>query len=234
MEFTASPDITRLLRAWGSGDAQALEHLTSLVYGELRRIARGHMRRERQGNTLQTTALVNEAYLRLVDVAGVRWQDRAHFFAISAQMMRRILVDAARARGSAKRGGPAPRVTLDEGMIVSPGKDRQLLALDDALERLSQFDARKAKVIELRFFGGLSVEETAEVLQISPQSVLRDWKLAKAWLATLSGSEFWCGSTNNPWGSLHALSPNTHWQIRKNCRGGIISFVSELRAEKPG
>src|SRR5262245_21564921 len=169
MESAASPDITRLLRAWGSGDAQALEHLTPLVYGELRRIARGHMRRERQGNnTLQTTALVNEAYVRLVDAAGVRWQDRAHFFAISAQMMRRILVDAARARGSAKRGGPAPRVTLDEGMIVSPGKDRQLLALDDALERLSQFDERKAKVIELRFFGGVSVEETAEVLQISP------------------------------------------------------------------
>ena len=184
MASAQSPEITQLLQAWGAGDGQALEHLTPLVYAELRRIARGHMRRERQGNnTLQTTALVNEAYVRLVDVAGVRWQDRAHFFAISAQMMRRILVDAARARGSAKRGGPAPRVTLDEGMIVSPVRDRQLLALDDALERLSQFDERKAKVIELRFFGGLSVEETAEVLQISPQSVMRDWKLAKAWLA---------------------------------------------------
>ena len=154
MASAQSPEITQLLQAWGAGDGQALEHLTPLVYAELRRIARGHMRRERQGNnTLQTTALVNEAYVRLVDVAGVRWQDRAHFFAISAQMMRRILVDAARARGSAKRGGPAPRVTLDEGMIVSPVRDRQLLALDDALERLSQFDERKAKVIELRFFG---------------------------------------------------------------------------------
>ena len=133
-----------LLQAWGSGDAQALERLTPLVYGELRRIARRYMQREYRGHTLQTTALVNEAYIRLVDGAGVRWQDRAHFFAISSQMMRRILVDAARARGSAKRGGPAARVSLDEGMIVAKGRDRQLIALDDALERLSQFDVRKA------------------------------------------------------------------------------------------
>jgi len=188
MEPAPSPEITRLLQAWGSGDAQALERLTPLVYGELRRIARRYMQREYRGHTLQTTALVNEAYIRLVDGAGVRWQDRAHFFAISSQMMRRILVDAARARGSAKRGGPAARVSLDEGMIVAKGRDRQLIALDDALERLSQFDARKAKVIALRFFGGLNVEETAEVLQISPQSVMRDWKLAKAWLSRDMGA----------------------------------------------
>src|SRR5450631_1930431 len=156
-----SPEITELLKAWGRGDAAALDQLTPLVYDELRRLARRYMRNERVGNTLQTTALVNEAYLRLVDAQRVGWQDRVHFFAVSAQMMRRILVDAARARGSAKRGGPAAQVTLDEGMIVSAGRDRQLLALDDALERLAEFDERKAKVIELRFFGGLSVEETA-------------------------------------------------------------------------
>jgi RNA polymerase sigma factor (TIGR02999 family) len=153
-----------------------------VVYRELHRIARGHMRRENQGNTLQTTALVNEAYLRLVDVANVAWQDRAHFFAVSAQMMRRILVDAARARTSGKRGGAARRVNLDEIPDISSGRDRELVALDDALTVLAQMDQRKARVIELRFFGGLSVEETAEVLQISPQSVMRDWKLARAWL----------------------------------------------------
>jgi RNA polymerase sigma-70 factor (ECF subfamily) len=182
MPPAGSPDITRLLQAWGSGDAQALERLTPLVYGELRRIARRHMAGERAGRTLQTTALVNEAYLRLVDSAHVRWQDRAHFFAISSQLMRRILVDAARERGSAKRWGAMGRAEFDEGMIVAKGRDRELLALDEALDRLAQVDARKAKVIEMRFFGGLSVEETAEVLRISPQSVMRDWKLAKAWL----------------------------------------------------
>jgi RNA polymerase sigma-70 factor (ECF subfamily) len=182
MPPAASLDITRLLRAWGSGDAQALERLTPLVYGELRRIAHCHMAGERPGLTLQTTALVNEAYLRLVDSAKVRWQDRAHFFAVSSQLMRRILVDAARERGSAKRWGPLGRAEFDEGMIVAKGRERELLALDEALGQLAQFDARKAKVIEMRFFGGLSVEEIAEVLRISPQSVMRDWKLAKAWL----------------------------------------------------
>jgi RNA polymerase sigma factor (TIGR02999 family) len=184
-----SPEITELLKAWGSGDAAALDRLTPLVYDELRRLARRYMRNERAGNnTLQTTALVNEAYLRLVDAKRVGWQDRVHFFAVSAQMMRRILVDAARARGSAKRGGQVKRVNhssafnLDEIPDVSTGRDRELVAIDDALNTLAEMDPRKARVIELRFFGGLSVEDTAEVLKISPQSVMRDWKLAKAWL----------------------------------------------------
>lgn len=182
MDSASSSDITRLLQAWGAGDRGALERLIPLVYNELRRIARGHMRRERVGATLQTTALVNEAYVRLVGAADADWRNRGHFFAISAQMMRRILVDAARARGSAKRGGGGQRVSLDEAMIVARVQDPELVALDDALEQLTLFDARKAKVVELRFFGGLSVEETAEVLHISPQMVMRDWKLAKAWL----------------------------------------------------
>jgi RNA polymerase sigma factor (TIGR02999 family) len=183
-----SPEITALLKAWGSGDAAALDQLTPLVYEELRRLARRYMRNERAGNTLQTTALVNEAYLRLVDTQRVGWQDRVHFFAVSAQMMRRILVDAARARGSAKRGGQVKRVNhstafnLDEIPDVSTGRDRELVAIDDALHTLAEMDPRKARVIELRFFGGVSVEETAEILKISPQSVMRDWKLAKAWL----------------------------------------------------
>ncbi len=184
-----TPEITGLLKAWGSGDAAALDQLTPLVYDELRRLARRYMRNERAGNnTLQATALVNEAYLRLVDAKRVGWQDRVHFFAVSAQMMRRILVDAARARGSAKRGGQVKRVNhsnafnLDEIADVSAGRDRELVAIDDALNTLGEMDPRKARVIELRFFGGLSVEETAEILKISPQSVMRDWKLAKAWL----------------------------------------------------
>jgi RNA polymerase sigma factor (TIGR02999 family) len=182
------PEITELLKAWGSGDGAALDQLTPLVYDELRRLARRYMRNERAGNTLQTTALVNEAYLRLVDAKRVAWQDRVHFFAVSAQMMRRILVDAARARGSAKRGGQVKRVNhssafnLDEIPDVSTGRDRELVAIDDGLKTLAEMDPRKVRVIELRFFGGLSVEETAEVLKISPQSVMRDWKLAKAWL----------------------------------------------------
>jgi RNA polymerase sigma factor (TIGR02999 family) len=183
-----SPEITELLKAWGSGDAAALDQLTPLVYGELRRLARRYMRNERVGNTLQTTALVNEAYLRLVDAKRVGWQDRVHFFAVSAQIMRRILVDAGRARGSAKRGGQVRRVdhssafNLDKIPDVSTGRDRELVAIDDALNTLAEMDPRKARVIELRFFGGLSVEETAEILKLSPQSVMRDWKVAKAWL----------------------------------------------------
>jgi RNA polymerase sigma factor (TIGR02999 family) len=183
-----SPEITVLLKAWGSGDAAALNQLTPLVYEELRHLARSYMRNERAGNTLQTTALVNEAYLRLVDAKNVGWQDRLHFFAVSAQMMRRILVDAARARTSAKRGGQAKRVdhssafNLDQVPDVSSERDRELVAIDDALNTLAEMDPRKGRVIELRFFGGLSVAETAEILKISPQSVMRDWKLAKAWL----------------------------------------------------
>jgi len=175
-------EVTRLLQAWGGGDHAALDQLTPLVYAELRRMAGRYMQRENPGNTLQATALVNEAFLRLVDVTGVRWQDRAHFFAISAQMMRRILVDAARARGSGKRGGGAGRLDINESIDALPQPDSRLVDLDEALESLARFDARKAKVVELRFFGGLSVEETAEVLKISPQSVMRDWKLARAWL----------------------------------------------------
>ena len=176
-------EITRLLRAWGGGDAQALDRLAPVVFDELRRLSRRYMRRERAGHTLQTTALVNEVYLRLVNVTGMDWKDRAHFFAMSAQMMRRILVDAARARASARRRGGirASSVNLDQIPDLS-GRGSELIALDDALNTLAQMDPRKARVIELRFFGGLSVEETAEVLKISPQSVMRDWKLAKAWL----------------------------------------------------
>jgi len=182
-----SGQITGLLRAWAAGDAAALDRLTPLVYPELRRLARHYMRREASGNTLQTTALVHEAYLRLVDALGVDWQDRAHFFAVSAQMMRRILVDAARARGSAKRGGGrhtnhSTAVNLDNIADLGAQRDTGLIALDDALNVLAQMNPRHARVVELRFFGGLSVEETASVLKISPQTVMRDWKLAKAWL----------------------------------------------------
>lgn len=178
-----SVEITRLLKAWSAGDASALEKLTPRVYAELRRMAGKYMRNERAGNTLQATALVNEVYLRLVDAANVAWQDRAHFFAVSATMMRRILVDRARAKGSVKRGGPQPKINLDDAPEVTSGKrDREIVAIDEALQELAQMDPRKAKVIELRFFGGLSVEETAEVLKLSPQSVMRDWKLARAWL----------------------------------------------------
>ena len=187
MSTTGSPDISILLKAWGTGDQAALDRLTPLIYTELHRMAHRYMRKERE-QTLQTTALVHEAYLRLVDAKGLACKDRTHFFALSAQIMRRILVDAARARVSAKRGGDAPpldhseAVNLDEiaGSVSQKGAD--VLALDQALEDLARLDERKARVIELRFFGGLSVEETAEVLQISPQSVMRDWKLARAWL----------------------------------------------------
>jgi RNA polymerase sigma factor (TIGR02999 family) len=177
-----SVEITGLLKAWAGGDRVALERLAPLVYAELRRMARRYMAKERPGNSLQATALVNEAFLRLVEVNNIRWQDRAHFFAVSAQMMRRILVDAARMRGSEKRGGAVVKVDLNESVDAMPDRGSQLVALDEALDALAQLDARKAKVVEMRFFGGLSVEETAEVLKISPQSVMRDWKLARAWL----------------------------------------------------
>ena len=183
MEPVDPIEITRLLRAWGSGDKAALEALTPRVYDELRRMAHRYMKNERAGVTIQATALVNEVYLRLVEVTGASWQDRVHFFAVSAGMMRRILVDQARARASAKRGGAGHKVNLDDAPEVdAPGRDREIVALDDALNLLTETDPRKARVIELRFFGGLSVEETAEVLGISAPSVLRDWKLAKAWL----------------------------------------------------
>ena len=174
--------VTELLRAWGGGDDGALEQLTPLVEAELRRLARGYMRRERAGHTLQTTALVNEAFLRLTDARSVRWQDRAHFLGISARLMRRVLVDHARSRGYRKRGGGAERVTLNEGLVTSTETPVDVVALDSALEALAAVDIRKSRVIELRFFGGLSVEETAVVLHVSPDTVKRDWRLAKLWL----------------------------------------------------
>jgi RNA polymerase sigma factor (TIGR02999 family) len=177
-----SQDITRLLKAWGRGDKAALDGLAPLVYGELRQIAHRYMRKEDAANSLQTTALVNEAYLKLVDAQGVEWQDRAHFFAVSAQMMRRILVDAARARGAEKRGGGWGKLDLNESIDGLVDRSAELVALDDALEALAAIDSRKARVVEMRFFGGMSVAETAAVLKISEQSVLRDWKLARAWL----------------------------------------------------
>jgi RNA polymerase sigma factor (TIGR02999 family) len=176
-------EITKLLQAWGNGDAGALDRLTPAVYKELLRMARAYMRRENPDNSLQATALVHEAYLKLVDARVAQWQDRAHFFAICARLMRRILVDAARARAADKRGGAAVRVEINESIDGMPLQHGQMIRLDDAMEALARFDARKAQVVELRFFGGLSVQETAEVLKISDQSVMRDWKLARSWLA---------------------------------------------------
>ena len=175
-------DVTALLKAWSGGDQAALERLTGHVYHELRLIARRYMRNERAGNTLQTTALVNEVYLRLVDVKSVEWDQRAQFFAIAAQMMRRILVDAARARGSNKRGGGAVKVNVDEAPVLSPERDPSLVALDDALEAFAKMAPRQAKVVELRYFGGLNEEEAAKVLNITARAVRRDWDLAKSWL----------------------------------------------------
>ena len=177
-----SVEVTGLLKAWSGGDQAALERLADQVYNELRRIARRYMRNERAGNTLQTTALVNEVYLRLVDVKNVDWQQRAQFFAIAAQMMRRILVDAARARSSHKRGGGAIKVNVDEALVVSPERDSSLVALDEALEAFAKLAPRQAQVVELRYFGGLSEGEIAEVLKTSPRTVRRDWDFAKSWL----------------------------------------------------
>jgi RNA polymerase sigma factor (TIGR02999 family) len=182
MATPAEPDVTQLLKAWGDGDEAALAQLTPLVYDELHRMAQRCMAREQPGHTLQTSALVNEAYLRLVDVHQVSWQNRAHFFAISARMMRRILTDFARSRHYQKRGGDARHVTFDEALVVSHQSNTDIVAIDEALGRLTLLDARKSQVVELRFFGGLSVEETAEAMKISPETVMRDWKFAKMWL----------------------------------------------------
>jgi RNA polymerase sigma factor (TIGR02999 family) len=182
MNPAPSGEITGLLGAWAGGDRAALDRLIPLVHSELRLMAGQRMRHELSGNTLQATALVNEAYLRLVGVDHVRWQDRAHFFAVSSRIMRRILVDAARARGAEKRGGPTAKVNLNESVDALPERGSELIALDEALRALAQFDERKAQVVEMRFFGGLSVEETAEVLKVSPRSVMRDWNLARVWL----------------------------------------------------
>jgi RNA polymerase sigma-70 factor (ECF subfamily) len=174
--------VTELLVAWGNGDNSAHDELMPLVYEELHRLAHRYMGRERIGHTLQTSGLVNEAYLRLIDQSQVHWQNRAHFFGIAAQMMRRILVDYARSRQYAKRGGGAQQVSLDEALIVSDERADEAVALDDALKVLAQFDQRKSQIVELRFFGGLSIDETAEFLKVSPGTVVRDWTLAKAWL----------------------------------------------------
>jgi RNA polymerase sigma factor (TIGR02999 family) len=178
----ATPQITAQLIAWNSGDATAMDEVIRAVYQELRRMADRYLRQERPGHTLQPTALVHEAWLRLIDQTQVNWQNRAQFFGVAAQMMRRILVDHAKAKHREKRGGAAVTLPLDEVMNLSQGRAADLVALDDALNGLAEIDSRKYRVVELRFFGGLSVEETAEVLNVSPQTVLRDWKLAKAWL----------------------------------------------------
>ena len=175
-------ETTLLLRAWAGGDREALEKLTPHVYRTLRRIAGRYMRDERQGHTLQATALVHEAFLELVDITNVDWQHRAHFYAISAQIMRNILLDRARRRLAAKRGGSAERLNLDQLPDLGFTRARELIALDDALNALAQLDSRKARVVEMRFFGGLSVEESAEVLAVSPETVMRDWKFARSWL----------------------------------------------------
>jgi RNA polymerase sigma factor (TIGR02999 family) len=177
-----SADVTELLVAWSDGDKSAEKELFSLVYEELRRLAHRYMFGENPGNTLQTTALVNEAYLRLIDRKRADWQNRAHFFGFSAQVMRHILVDIARSKNYQKRGGEVRKVTLDESLVMAEMKDGSIVALDDALKALAEVDERKSKVVELRFFGGMSVEETAEVLKVSQDTVMRDWRLAKAWL----------------------------------------------------
>ena len=183
MTASSSHTVTQLLRAWRQGDAAALDRLVPVVYQKLRRLARHYMAGQRPGHTLQATALVNEAYMRLIDCEQVNWKDRAHFFAISARMMRRVLVEFARARQYQKRGAGARKTSLDEGVIASPQRGQDLVALDDALQALAAEYPRQAQVVELRFFGGLSVEETAEVLHVSAITVMRDWQLAKVWLA---------------------------------------------------
>src|SRR5262249_32485763 len=177
-------ELTQLLIAWSQGDARALEQLTPLVYAEMRKLAHRYMTRERNGHTLQTTALVHEAFLRLLGAPQENWQNRAHFYAIAAQMMRRILVDHARANSRAKRGGETTRIALEEVdyLVSEPPLDLDFIALDTALEKLAEIDPRRSRVVELRFFGGLSVEETAYVLQVAPDTIVRDWRVAKAWL----------------------------------------------------
>ncbi len=182
MSTPESHEVTRLLLAWSEGDQEALDRLVPLVYAELRRLAQGHMRRERDGHTLQTTALINEAYLRLIDAGQMRLENRTHFFAVASRLMRQILVDFARSRGYQKRGGGAQQVSLDEALVIGQPRDEDLVALDEALSALAEVDERKARVVELRFFGGLTEDETAEALKVSLGTVRRDWRLAKSWL----------------------------------------------------
>jgi RNA polymerase sigma-70 factor, ECF subfamily len=182
MEEYSSHEVTRLLQAWGTGDQGALKRLMDVVYGELHKLASHYMAAEQGGHTLQTTALVNEVYVRLVDVKHVGWEDRAHFFALCAQLMRRVLIDFARSRNYQKRGGRIPHVELYEAATISMETGPEILAVDEALKSLAKVDRRKSQVVELRFFGGLTVDETATVLKVSPETVNRDWRLAKAWL----------------------------------------------------
>lgn len=182
MTRPAPEEVSQLLKEWSNGDQAALDRVVPIVYQELRRLAHHYMRRERPGHTLQTTALVNEAYMRLADYKKMRWQSRAHFFAVAAQVMRRILVEQARSKNFAKRGGGAEKISLDETAVVSAGRSAEVIAVDDALTELESWDPRKARIVELRFFGGLSIEETAEVMKISPTTVQREWRSAKAWL----------------------------------------------------
>ncbi|MBA3713057.1 MAG: sigma-70 family RNA polymerase sigma factor [Pyrinomonadaceae bacterium] len=181
MTVASSQEVTRLLAAWSGGDEAALEQLVPIIHAELHRLAKHYLKRERAGHTLQTSALVNEAYVRLIDWKTARWESRAHFYGVSAQLMRRILVDFARRRPRAQ-GGSVRHVSLDEALLVAAEPDADLVALDEALEALAQLDPRKARIVELRFFGGLSVEETAEFLGVSPATALREWNKAKAWL----------------------------------------------------
>jgi RNA polymerase sigma-70 factor, ECF subfamily len=190
MKPPSQNEVTQLLLAWSDGDKAALEELTPLVYAELRRLAERHMRRERAGHPLQTTALVNEAYVRLIDLRQVRWQNRAHFFSVAAQLMRHILVDFARERLRAERGGYKQQVSFEEAAVVSKERCADFIALDDALKSLAEIDPRKSRMVELRFFGGLSVEETAEALDVSPRTVMYEWSLARDWLyRELSGEK---------------------------------------------
>ncbi len=182
MTQSTGQEVSLLLRAWRGGDQAALEKLTPLVYEQLRRVAHFYMARERADHTLQTTALVHEAYLRLLGANQINWQDRTHFFAISANLMRRVLIDWARSRGYRKRGGNVRKVSLDKAQLASPALNVDLVELNDALEKLERFDLRKARVVELRFFGGLNLDETAEALNISRDTVKRDWNFAKTWL----------------------------------------------------
>jgi RNA polymerase sigma-70 factor, ECF subfamily len=191
MDQAYSPPVTHLLQAWSAGDETALSRLVPVVYDELRRLARRRMSLEKPGVSLQPTALVNELYLRLVDTSGLSFQNRSQFFALAARMMRRILVDAARTRRTSKRGGAIRKISFEERFFAEPGRDRDIVALDDALEALAKDDSRKARAVELRFFGGLTIEETAEFMGISVQTVRRDWNFAQAWL-------------------VHAMRPNEH------------------------
>jgi RNA polymerase sigma factor (TIGR02999 family) len=199
MTGQSSEEIGRLLAAWSAGDEEAIKRIVSALYPELRKIARRHLANRDPDHTLESAALANEAYLKLIRARGIRCENRAHFFALCAQMIRRILVDHARQAGSAKRGGDALRVPLDEVLLGTRGRGVEVLALDDALRALAELDPRKGRVVELRFFGGLSVEETAEVLEISAETVLRDWRLAKTWLfRELGRSPDWAGRSHRP------------------------------------